>query len=66
MTDAIGNETDETRIHYLLSDCAIDWLRDLGNAVEAASGEKMAFAGKAFKRTSKPRDLLTVSQWAER
>jgi phage terminase large subunit GpA-like protein len=66
MVDAVGNEKDETRIHYLLSDCAIDWLRDLGNAVEAASGEKMAFAGKAFKRTSKPRDLLTVSQWAER
>lgn len=66
MVDAVGNETDETRIHYLLSDCAIDWLRDLGNAVEAASGEKMAFAGKAFKRSSKPRDLLTVSQWAEK
>ena len=66
MVDAVGNEKDETRIHYLLSDCAIDWLRDLGAAVEAASGERMAFAGKAFKRTSKPRDLLTVSQWAER
>ena len=66
MVDAVGNEKDETRIHYLLSDCAIDWLRDLGNAVEAASGEKMAFAGKAFKRSSKPRDLLTVSQWAEK
>jgi phage terminase large subunit GpA-like protein len=66
MTDAVGNEKDETRIHYLMSDCAIDWLRDLGNAVESASGEKMAFAGRAFKRTSKPRDLLTVSQWAER
>jgi len=66
MLDAVGNEKDETRIHYLMSDCAIDWLRDLGNAVESAAGEKMAFAGRAFKRTSKPRDLLTVSQWAER
>ncbi len=66
MVDAVGNEKDETRIHYLLSDCAIDWLRDLGDAVEAASGEKMAFAGAAFKRASRPRDLLTVSQWAER
>lgn len=66
MTDAIGNETDETRIHYLLSDCAIDWLRDLGQAVTEATGEKMGFAAKAFQRACKPRDLLTVSQWAEK
>lgn len=66
LAEAVGDEKNETRIHYLMSDCAIDWLRELGELVEKSASERMAFAGKAFHRASKPRDLLTVSQWAER
>lgn len=61
---AIKNEQDETRVHYLMSDIAHDWLKELGQAVQQNLAD--ADAGKVFNRAIKPKDLLTVSQWAER
>lgn len=63
--NAVDSESDETRIHYLLSDTAHDWLNDLG--FEVANSNKIKDdIGHQFKRAIKPKDLLTVSQWAER
>ena len=62
---AIAGERDETRVHYLLSDAAHQWLTALGETVarEAAAVPDLA---DRFRRGVKPRDLLTVSEWAER
>ncbi|MFU8837887.1 MAG: phage terminase large subunit family protein [Thiohalomonadaceae bacterium] len=62
---AIDGETDETRVHYLLSDAANDILREIGHTVEQAT-HALPGLGKGIARGAKPRDLLTVSQWAER
>lgn len=63
--DAIAGERDETRVHYLLSEAAHEWLSALGETVarEAAAVPDLA---DRFRRGVKPRDLLTVSQHAER
>ena len=67
MTDAVGEETDETRIHYLMSDVAIDWLRDLASkAQRLAASDGQAELVAAFVKAIKPKPLLTVSQWAEK
>jgi phage terminase large subunit GpA-like protein len=58
---AIHGETDETRIHYLLSEEAHDWLTRLG---EKAAG--LPVLGERFRRGVKPRDLLAVSEWSDR
>jgi len=65
MTRVIDGEFDEMRIHYLMSDAAHEFLSDLGGAVQAASMALPAI-GKAVQSGGKPRDLLTVSQWADR
>lgn len=65
MTRAIDGEFDETRIHYLMSDAAHEFLSDLGISAQSASAALPAL-GKAIQSGSKPRDLLTVSQWADR
>lgn len=57
---AIAGERDETRVHYLLSEEAHQWLTALG---EAAAPQPII--GKHFRRGVKPRDLLTVSRWAD-
>ncbi len=62
---AIQGETDETRVHYLMSDAIHEALTALGPAVEAAS-EAMPVLGERVRAGFKPRDLLTVSQWADR
>lgn len=62
---AIAGERDETRVHYLLSEAAHEWLTALGEAVARESAAVPDLADR-FRRGVKPRDLLTVSQWAER
>lgn len=61
---AIEGEHDETRVHYLLSDTAHDWLKGLGQSVKQNLTD--IEAGQTFNKAIKPKDLLTVSQWAER
>src|SRR5574337_1874948 len=62
---AVAGARDETRAHYLMSDAAHDLLAALGHEVEAASAP-LPVVGERFRRGAKPRDLLTVSQWADR
>lgn len=64
LVTAIGSETDETQIHYLLSDILHDWLKELGHSVQQACSDPQI--GRAFARAITPKDLLSVSQWAER
>lgn len=63
--EAIGDERDETRVHYLLSDAVHALLDRLGQQAATASAALPAF-GERFRRGARPRDLLTVSQWADR
>lgn len=65
LTTAIEGEHDETRVHYLLSDAIFDALTALGPRVELAS-RACPLVGERIKTGFKPRDLLTVSQWADR
>jgi len=62
---AIEGEHDETRVHYLMSDTAHDVLRELGHTLEAAT-TRLPWMGERMARGAKPRDLLTVSQHADR
>ena len=62
---AIEGEHDETRVHYLMSDTAHDVLRELGESVQAAT-TRLPMLGERIARGAKPRDLLTVSQHADR
>ena len=65
MLDAIRGESDETRVHYLMSETAHELLARIGeNAARASS--VLPDLGEHVKRGVKPRDLLTVSQWADR
>ena len=65
MLDAIRGEGDETRVHYLMSETAHELLARIGeNAARAAS--VLPDLGERVRRGVKPRDLLTVSQWADR
>jgi len=65
MLEAIAGAHDETRVHYLMSDAAHDVLKEAGEACEAAS-TALPIVGARIKRGAKPRDLLTVSQWADK
>ncbi|MGB3742458.1 MAG: terminase gpA endonuclease subunit [Castellaniella sp.] len=62
---AIDGEADETRVHYLLSDAIHTALTGIGADVEHAC-TVLPPVGEQFKRGAQPRDLLTVSQWADR
>lgn len=65
MLDAIRGESDETRVHYLMSETAHEILARIGeNAARASS--VLPDLGERVRRGVKPRDLLTVSQWADR
>lgn len=63
--EAIEKEHDETRVHYLLSDAVHQLLADVGRRAEEASRALPDF-GERFRCGSRPRDLLTVSQYADR
>lgn len=65
LLDAIDGEFDETRVHYLMTDAMLDLMRELASEVDIAALPLPAFS-EYFKRGAKPRDLLTVSQWADR
>ncbi|HZJ81621.1 MAG TPA: terminase gpA endonuclease subunit [Guyparkeria sp.] len=65
LTDAVRDESDETRIHYLLSDATHDLLREIAATVADLTPE-VPVIGQQVARSARPRDLLTVSQWAER
>lgn len=65
LLDAIRGESDETRVHYLLSDAVHDLLAGVGESVVKVSS-LLQTVGDNVKRGIKPRDLLTVSQWADR
>lgn len=62
---AIDGVFDETEVHYKMTDCLIDLMHELAGLVDAANLAMPEFA-EYFKRGAKPRDLLTVSQWADR
>ena len=65
LAQAIDGAHDETRVHYLLSDAVHTWLEAIGQRAEAASAALPEF-GSAFRRGSRPRRLMTVSQHADR
>lgn len=65
MVDAMRGEYDETRLHYLMSDAAHNFLTGMGARVEASSAAYPPL-GQAVRLGMKPRDLLTVSRWADK
>ncbi len=65
LLDAIHGEHDETRVHYHMSEAVHHLLAHMGERVVAASAA-LPLVGERLKRGIKPRDLLTVSQWADR
>ncbi len=65
MLDAIRGEGDETRVHYLMSETAHELLARIG-AEAARVSSMLPVVGEQVRRGVKPRDLLTVSQWADR
>jgi hypothetical protein len=65
LAEAIDGEHDETRVHYLLSDAVHTLLDGIGRRAEAASSALPEF-GARFRRGSRPRALMTVSQWADK
>jgi len=65
LADAIAGEHEETRVHYLLSDAIYQLLDTLGKRAETHSAALPEF-GERIRYGSRPRDLLTVSQWADR
>ena len=65
MSESIRGEYEETRVHYLMSDVAHSFLSNIGARAEQVS-TALPMVGQAVRRGSKPRDLLTVSQWADR
>lgn len=65
LLDAIRGERDETRVHYLMSDCVHDLLAGIGDRAALAS-TALPVVGEQVKRGIKPRELLTVSQWADK
>ena len=65
LTDAIDDAHEETRVHYLMSDTIHTVLDDIGRRVQAASALLPEF-GARVQKGARPRDLLTVSQWADR
>ncbi len=65
MLDAIRSEGDETRVHYLMSETAHELLARIG-AEAARVSSMLPVVGEQVRRGVKPRDLLTVSQWADR
>lgn len=65
MVDAIRGEYDETRLHYLMTDAAHSFLTGLGARIEEAGAAYPPLA-QAVRLGMKPRDLLTVSRWADK
>ena len=64
--ESIGAEPEETRVHYLLSDTLHQVLDTLGRRAERVSAAHLPEFGVRFRRGARPRDLLTVAQWADK
>ncbi|MDY0136362.1 MAG: phage terminase large subunit family protein [Thiomicrospira sp.] len=62
-SQSVGPGMGETEIHYRLTDALYVWLYEVGGEVRDLVGGDF---GAAFARAVKPKDLLTVSQWAEK
>jgi phage terminase large subunit GpA-like protein len=62
---SVADQADETRVHYLLSEQVNQILREAGERARAVSAAMPTF-GAEFRRGVRPRELLTVSQWADR
>lgn len=56
---------DETRVHHALSEAAHGWLTRAGESAVGACTD-LPLLGERFRRGVKPRDLLTVTEWADR
>jgi len=65
LASVIDGERDETRVHYLMSETLHDWLAALGDKALAASAT-LPEMGEAFRRGATPREILTVSEWADK
>jgi phage terminase large subunit GpA-like protein len=66
--NATQGEADETRVHHAMSQVAHNVLTALAPEAMAAAASQNLPAGlvDAYTRGATPRQLLTVSQWAER
>jgi phage terminase large subunit GpA-like protein len=65
LAEAVAGESNETRIHYLLSETSQAWLREVGEACASVAQSAHGF-GHKLQRAMAPRGLLSVSQWADR
>ena len=65
LADVVGDEHEEARVHYLLSDAVNQVLSEIG-ASAATAASALPELGAAFRRGARPRDLLTVAQHADR
>lgn len=65
LVQTIAGEHDETRVHFLLSDAIHDSLTTLAARIDVAA-RACPIVGERISAGLKPRDLLTVSQWADR
>lgn len=65
LTQAIDDKHDETQVHLAMTDCLLDMMRDMANTLDQQAMPLADFS-EYFKRGSKPRELMTVSQWADR
>lgn len=65
VASALRGEHDETRLHFLLSDIAMDAVRSLGRALQQSSTTLPAMADR-IHRGAMPRKLMTVSQWSDK
>jgi phage terminase large subunit GpA-like protein len=61
----VAGLSDETETHHAMSAAAHEVLVELGRGLPAVSAAQPAL-GESFQRGATPRELLTVSQWAER
>lgn len=65
LQEAVAGIHDDTAAHYALAEKAHQVLAEVGEQAERAATALPEF-GARFRRGARPRDLLTVSQWADR
>lgn len=65
LVSAINGEQTESGVHYLLSDAVYEFLSELCGDLSARLDDSSGLIDSA-NRGKRPRDLLTVSQWADK
>jgi len=65
LLQAIDGVFNETIVHYKMTDTVLTLINELSREIDVASLALPEFS-QQFKRGVKPKDLLTVSQWADR